>query len=175
MQRQSLGSPGSNPHHHSHGGVTVVNTSLTAAIESSQDSKRLSLTTPSLAFTDHDDEKTKLQKSSSLASKQKKKTREKIIHGIPILTFLCFIVLYLSSHDPSQLGTEYALWFEFLYIRFRRFVFWNLRFRRVGCVWRFQEAAADVYGVVFRYVQCRLGYISRVINHENDYKLRLTN
>lgn len=30
--------------------------------------------------------------------------QEKLVHFIPVLTLICFIILYLSSHAPSQSG-----------------------------------------------------------------------
>uniref|UniRef100_A0A7N1A965 Uncharacterized protein n=1 Tax=Kalanchoe fedtschenkoi TaxID=63787 RepID=A0A7N1A965_KALFE len=105
MHRQSLGSPGSE-HHHALGGGAAGNGEKAAAIEASEESKRLSAATSALAFND-DKEKIKLPKSqrpSPTASKtnKKNKTSEKLIHGIPVLTLVCFFILYLSSHDPTR-------------------------------------------------------------------------
>ncbi|XP_021290115.1 uncharacterized protein LOC110421010 [Herrania umbratica] len=92
MQRQSLGSPSSKLH--IHGGE-----------ESSQaeDPKRR------VIIDDDDDRKDSKPRrlsfsptsspSSSLTSPPKP---EKFIHLIPVLTLLCFLILYLSSHSPSQ-------------------------------------------------------------------------
>jgi hypothetical protein len=34
---------------------------------------------------------------------------ERAIHLIPLLTFLCFLLLFLCSHDPSAAGTHVPL------------------------------------------------------------------
>uniref|UniRef100_A0A7N1A764 Uncharacterized protein n=1 Tax=Kalanchoe fedtschenkoi TaxID=63787 RepID=A0A7N1A764_KALFE len=106
MHRQSLGSPGSE-HHHALGGGAAGNGKKAAAIEASEESKRLSAATSALAFNGDDKEKIKLPKSqrpSPTASKTNKKNKnsEKLIHGIPVLTLVCFFILYLSSHDPTR-------------------------------------------------------------------------
>ncbi|KAF8108939.1 hypothetical protein N665_0104s0249 [Sinapis alba] len=49
---------------------------------------------------DHDLKDVKLRRLSSLQSPYQK--REKLVHVIPVLTLICFIILYLSSHVPSQ-------------------------------------------------------------------------
>lgn len=52
-------------------------------------------------YDDHDDLKdVKLRRLSSLQSPYQK--RENLVHVIPVLTLICFVILYLSSHDPSQ-------------------------------------------------------------------------
>ncbi|CAM8896813.1 unnamed protein product [Rhodiola kirilowii] len=111
MQRQSLGSPSTKHHHHALGGSAATNGEKTSATVASHDSKRISVATSSLVHNGggdtEDEEKTKLLKllrTSPAASKQK--SPEKLIHGIPVLTFVCFLILYLSSHDPSQLELD---------------------------------------------------------------------
>ncbi|XVF52317.1 hypothetical protein PTKIN_Ptkin05aG0009000 [Pterospermum kingtungense] len=91
MQRQSLGSPSSK--HHVNGGE-----------ESSvaEDQKRR------VIIDDDECKETKPRRlsfspspspASSFASTPKP---EKLIHLIPVLTLLCFLILYLTSHSPSQ-------------------------------------------------------------------------
>ncbi|GFS29953.1 hypothetical protein Acr_00g0009300 [Actinidia rufa] len=84
MQRQSLGSPGSKLH--IHGELGANEEKLTG-----KDQKRKDQASSLAADTD------KSQKPHKSPPKP-----EKFIHLIPILTVLCFLVLYLSSHDPSQ-------------------------------------------------------------------------
>ncbi|XP_057510436.1 uncharacterized protein LOC130792865 [Actinidia eriantha] len=86
MQRQSLGSPGSKLHIRGELGTNEEN--LTG-----KDQKRKDQASSLDADADND----KLQKPHISPPKP-----EKCIHLIPILTVLCFLVLYLSSHDPSQ-------------------------------------------------------------------------
>ncbi|KAM3686496.1 hypothetical protein ACB098_10G006700 [Castanea mollissima] len=92
MQRQSLGSPVSKLHH-SHGGGSSKDddTPITDI-----DSKRIE---------DDDDEEhktTKLHRQSLSFTLSPPPKPEKFIHVIPILTLLCFLILYLCSHSPSQ-------------------------------------------------------------------------
>jgi hypothetical protein len=42
--------------------------------------------------------------SSSKADKARMLREERSIHLIPLLTFLCFLLLFLCSHDPSAAG-----------------------------------------------------------------------
>ncbi|KAG2309094.1 hypothetical protein Bca4012_081989 [Brassica carinata] len=51
-------------------------------------------------YDDHDLKDVKLRRLSSLQSPYQK--RENLVHFIPVLTLICFIILYLSSHAPSQ-------------------------------------------------------------------------
>ncbi|KAJ0605292.1 hypothetical protein HanRHA438_Chr02g0085071 [Helianthus annuus] len=91
MHRQSLGSPASKLQ--SHGAIKADTVNNLISQESSSADAAAS------------EEERKLQKlviESSTSS-------SKLIHLIPILTFFCFLVLYLSSHDPSDLGqTQYS-------------------------------------------------------------------
>ncbi|XP_052208981.1 uncharacterized protein LOC127812587 [Diospyros lotus] len=83
MHRQSLGSPGSK--HHSHGGFVAKEDGLVA-----EDQKRK-------------DEPSSLADEDKSQKPYKSPARpERLVHIIPLLTVLCFLVLYLSSHDPSQ-------------------------------------------------------------------------
>ncbi|KAH7833215.1 hypothetical protein Vadar_004169 [Vaccinium darrowii] len=85
MQRQSLGSPNSKLHG-SNGGISM------GAADENNLTGEPSLTT---AGKGDDDKSQKPHKSTPLKP-------EKFVHAIPILTVLCFLILYLSSHDPSQ-------------------------------------------------------------------------
>ncbi|RID67035.1 hypothetical protein BRARA_D02141 [Brassica rapa] len=48
-------------------------------------------------YDDHDLKDVKLRRLSSPHQK-----RENLVHFIPVLTLICFVILYLSSHAPSQ-------------------------------------------------------------------------
>ncbi|MFS7977750.1 hypothetical protein Hanom_Chr10g00907671 [Helianthus anomalus] len=92
MHRQSLGSPASKLQ--SHGAIkddTVNNLisqeSCSADAAASEEERKLQKANQQKSVTE-----------SSLTSSSK------LIHLIPILTFFCFLILYLSSHDPSDLG-----------------------------------------------------------------------
>ncbi|XP_057978389.1 uncharacterized protein LOC131164881 [Malania oleifera] len=89
MQRQSLGSPGSK-HHHGHGAVGLGSKDEALAVE---DLKRFEGTS-SLP----DEEERKPQKHL----RSPPSPPHKLVHLIPLLTFICFFVLYLCSHDPSR-------------------------------------------------------------------------
>lgn len=59
---------------------------------------------------DYDDHELKDYKPRRLSSLQSpfattNKKQEKLVHFIPILTLICFIILYLTSHVPSQSGS----------------------------------------------------------------------
>ncbi|WZZ55271.1 hypothetical protein YC2023_055378 [Brassica napus] len=54
-------------------------------------------------YDDHDLKDVKLRRLSSLQSPHQK--RENLVHFIPVLTLICFVILYLSSHAPSQSGS----------------------------------------------------------------------
>ncbi|KAK9985174.1 hypothetical protein SO802_034699 [Lithocarpus litseifolius] len=90
MQRQSLGSPVSKLHSHGGGSSKDADTPIAAI-----DSKRI-----------EDDEEehkaTKLHRQSLSFTFSPPPKPEKFVHVIPILTLLCFLVLYLCSHSPSQ-------------------------------------------------------------------------
>ncbi|KAJ4728602.1 Ribosome maturation factor [Melia azedarach] len=93
MQRQSLGSPVSKPH--LHGGLPKEDSRLTEQQPSSS----------SVTDYDDDDNKTAKPRRLSLSPPPSLSTHsrpEKLIHLIPLLTLFCFLVLYLSSHSPSQ-------------------------------------------------------------------------
>ncbi|KAG4206267.1 hypothetical protein ERO13_A03G000042v2 [Gossypium hirsutum] len=87
MQRQSLGSPTSKLH--IHGGEEI-----TGAIVDDDD-RRKDSKSRRLTFSASSSSSSPLLLPSSPKS-------EKLIHLIPILTLLCFLILYLNSHSPSQ-------------------------------------------------------------------------
>ncbi|KAM0024337.1 hypothetical protein Hdeb2414_s0022g00614611 [Helianthus debilis subsp. tardiflorus] len=84
MHRQSLGSPASKLQ--SHGAIKADTVNNFISQESCSADAAAS------------EEERKLQKSVIESSST---SSSKLIHLIPILTFFCFLVLYLSSHDPS--------------------------------------------------------------------------
>ncbi|KAA8522018.1 hypothetical protein F0562_012668 [Nyssa sinensis] len=86
MHRQSLGSPVSKLHAHGGGGTKEDNIAV-------EDQKRKDQVS---ALTDDNEE------SKSPKPYKSPPRPEKFIHLIPILVILCFLVLYLSSHDPSR-------------------------------------------------------------------------
>ena len=93
MQRQSLGSPVSKLHSHGGGSSKDADTPITDI-----DSNRI----------EDDDEEhktTKLHRQSLSFTLSPPPNPEKFVHVIPILTLLCFLILYLCSHSPSQSGT----------------------------------------------------------------------
>ncbi|KAI3453375.1 hypothetical protein Pfo_010038 [Paulownia fortunei] len=95
MQRQSLGSPSSK---------LVKDEQLTSETQKQflpQSSSGSSISTHSgLLYGEECKEEEELKKLMRL--KPKTTTPESYIHLIPMLTLLCFLILYLSSHDPSQ-------------------------------------------------------------------------
>lgn len=94
MQRQSLGSPGSKLHAN---GVVLVKEDAHNIPSSS--TSELSPQKPFSIADDDDGEEDKLQKKLQ-------RPHDKFIHLIPVLTLFCILILYLSSHTPSQ--TELA-------------------------------------------------------------------
>nr|KJB21134.1 hypothetical protein B456_003G184400 [Gossypium raimondii] len=94
MQRQSLGSPTSKLH--SHGGEEI-----TGAIVDDDD-RRKDSKSRRLTFSASSSSSSPLLLPSSPKS-------EKLIHLIPVLTLLCFLILYLNSHSPSQSGTFFSV------------------------------------------------------------------
>nr|XP_043612941.1 uncharacterized protein LOC122584923 [Erigeron canadensis] len=92
MHRQSLGSPASKLHIH--------NAIFTGTVAISDDISPSSSSSSSASVTE---ERKSLHKPLSYSSSS---STNKLIHLIPLLTFLCFLILYLSSHDPSR--TDFA-------------------------------------------------------------------
>lgn len=100
MQRQSLGSPGSKLHH-AHGGGGPKDDSLILDDGPKRPKDILAFSAAS-ASEDFDDNKaTKPHRQSSPPPA----TPDRVIHVIPVLTVLCFLILFLFSHTPSQSGT----------------------------------------------------------------------
>ncbi|WCJ29076.1 hypothetical protein M5689_010735 [Euphorbia peplus] len=107
MQRQSLGSPLSKLHSHGSAALDVD------SIISDDHSKRKDAPSLSLPhFSDdvvlNSDEYRKATKpprrfssSSSSSSSLPSSSPEKLVHVIPLLTLVCFLVLYFVSHAPS--------------------------------------------------------------------------
>ncbi|PPS09821.1 hypothetical protein GOBAR_AA10820 [Gossypium barbadense] len=87
MQRQSLGSPSSKLRIHGGEESSVSEDQKRQVIIDDDDSKDIRPRRLSFSLT------------SSLTSPPKP---EKFIHLIPLLTLLCFLILYLNSHSPSQ-------------------------------------------------------------------------
>ncbi|KAL7149888.1 hypothetical protein ABFS83_05G071300 [Erythranthe nasuta] len=104
MQRQSLGSPSSKL-------VVKDEQQLITTNESQLNNNKqfpLSISNNLSGFLLFAEEKCSLEEEEELKKKKKKmKTsssggHETYIHLIPMLTLLCFLILYLSSHNPSQ-------------------------------------------------------------------------
>ncbi|KAJ8555166.1 hypothetical protein K7X08_012662 [Anisodus acutangulus] len=94
MHRQSLGSPGSKLHL-THGVVIVGDRDNSAAVVTATDQA-----SPSLS-NNYNEEDEQVRKSVKALNKSLSRA-EKYIHLIPVLTFFCFLILYLSSHNPSD-------------------------------------------------------------------------
>lgn len=95
MHRQSLGSPASKLQSHGilFAGAGVIKDDIDNNFFS-EDHRKDKLPSSSAGTTD--DEERKSPKSILVSSPTR------LVHLIPLLTFLCFLVLYLSSHDPSR-------------------------------------------------------------------------
>ncbi|KAJ7953416.1 Ribosome maturation factor [Quillaja saponaria] len=92
MHRQSLGSPSSKLHSHGGGKEEIVIV---------EEPKRRDSVSSSLHIGSYDeDHNNKTPKSHRLSSPPSKPAS--FIHLIPILILLCFLILYLCSHSPSQ-------------------------------------------------------------------------
>ncbi|GAB2273209.1 hypothetical protein Dimus_008011 [Dionaea muscipula] len=94
MQRQSLGSPGSKLHIHG-GSTDKASISKVTDDHSRRDS---SSSSPPIIVTAADADEIKIDKPLRGSHSRP----EKFIHLIPILTLLCFLILYLCSHEPSD-------------------------------------------------------------------------
>ncbi|KAL8159300.1 hypothetical protein V2J09_000837 [Rumex salicifolius] len=98
MQRQSLGSPSSKLH--GHGRLTAVESP--AASPSSSTPSVPPVNVPRLGAVDDDELKLdKVNRRRSLSPPFLPVTPEKLIHFVPIITLLCFLVLFLFSHEPT--------------------------------------------------------------------------
>ncbi|MCE5166415.1 hypothetical protein HAX54_019069 [Datura stramonium] len=103
MHRQSLGSPGSKLHL-AHGVVIVGgrdDSTVVTAAESHQKIMMKDQASPSSLSNNYDEEDEQVRKSIKALNKSLSRA-EKYIHLIPVLTFLCFLILYLFSHSPSD-------------------------------------------------------------------------
>lgn len=100
MHRQSLGSPASKLHSHGilFAGAGVIKDDINSNFIS-EDLRKDKLASSSAGVADDEEHKSQkpYQQKSILVS-----SPTKLVHLIPLLTFLCFLVLYLSSHDPSR-------------------------------------------------------------------------
>ncbi|KAL8216756.1 hypothetical protein R6Q57_023593 [Mikania cordata] len=100
MHRQSLGSPASKLHIHGvlFSGDGVIKDGIDNNIISGDSNSHRK---DKLASCSTGDEERKSQKPYQqrhvLVS-----SSTRLVHLIPLLTFLCFLILYLSSHDPSR-------------------------------------------------------------------------
>ncbi|KZV18200.1 hypothetical protein F511_20149 [Dorcoceras hygrometricum] len=94
MQRQSLGSPLSKLHH---GGIIVL-----------KDDSSSSTSSVNEFLSSGVEEEEVEEKAKKLKPKHKTAPAEIYVHLIPMLTLLCLLVLYLSSHNPSQIGSDLA-------------------------------------------------------------------
>ncbi|XVE65325.1 hypothetical protein DITRI_Ditri07aG0172000 [Diplodiscus trichospermus] len=92
MQRQSLGSPSSKVHIHGGEESSVAEDQKRRVII--DDDERKDYTKPRrLSFS---------PSSSPTSPLPPPFKPEKLIHLIPVLTLFCFLILYLTSHSPSQ-------------------------------------------------------------------------
>ncbi|XP_076915425.1 uncharacterized protein LOC143574771 [Bidens hawaiensis] len=87
MHRQSLSSPASK-----HGVIFSGDGVIATDIDNN--------------FTSDDLRKDKLPSCSAVDEHRKRhvlvSSPTRLVHLIPVLTFVCFLILYLSSHDPSR-------------------------------------------------------------------------
>ncbi|KAJ4839127.1 hypothetical protein Tsubulata_042713 [Turnera subulata] len=116
MHRQSLGSPASKLHH-GHGAAR--NDAASASLSSND---HCHLVTDIIDDDDDDDHKAAKPRrfstspsSSPMSFPVSSAKPERLIHLIPLLTFFCFLVLYLVSHNPtpSDLAHFDGLFFPF--------------------------------------------------------------
>ncbi|XP_022156329.1 uncharacterized protein LOC111023244 isoform X2 [Momordica charantia] len=96
MQRQSLGSPVSKLHGHCGGAMADA-----IVVEDQKRSKHASSFSTSADYGGQDDDKVSKSYRFSFPSPSPPR-QEKFVHAIPILTIICFLILYLCSHSPSQ-------------------------------------------------------------------------
>ncbi|KAK2991967.1 hypothetical protein RJ640_017798 [Escallonia rubra] len=91
MQRQSLGSPSSKLHTQA-----ILKEDNHLITQDQKDHLPSPLAAAAAAAADGEERKSQKPHRKSFPKP------EKLVHLIPILTVLCFLVLYLSSHDPAQ-------------------------------------------------------------------------
>lgn len=102
MHRQSLGSPASKLHSHgvlfAGAGVIKEDINNNFISEDFQNNRKDKLASSSSGVADDEEHKSQkpYQQKTILVS-----SSTRLVHLIPLLTFICFLVLYLSSHDPS--------------------------------------------------------------------------
>ncbi|KAD5508385.1 hypothetical protein E3N88_16088 [Mikania micrantha] len=100
MHRQSLGSPASQIQCHgvlfSGAGVIKDDTGNDFISDDHRKDKLAPCPASSVDDVERKSQKTNQQKSIPVSSSTR------LIHLIPILMFFCFLILYLSSHDPSK-------------------------------------------------------------------------
>ncbi|KAD4384618.1 hypothetical protein R6Q59_011241 [Mikania micrantha] len=100
MHRQSLGSPASKLHIHGilFSGDGVIKDGIDNNIISvdPQSHRKDKLASCSTGDEERKSQKPYQQRHVLLSSSTR------LVHLIPLLTFLCFLILYLSSHDPSR-------------------------------------------------------------------------
>ncbi|GLU19215.1 hypothetical protein SLE2022_354760 [Rubroshorea leprosula] len=102
MQRQFLGSPVSKLHSHGGDDTIVAEDPRCRVAEDDNDNGERKATKPRrLSFS----------QSSSPPSPSASRP-EKFIHLIPVLTLLCFLILYLSAHAPSQSDLAHVAQFK---------------------------------------------------------------
>ncbi|EYU33427.1 hypothetical protein MIMGU_mgv1a015063mg [Erythranthe guttata] len=98
MQRQSLGSPSSKLVAKDE--QLIITNEITQLNNNKQFPPSISnnITGFMLFSQEQEEEEEQLKKKK----KKMKKKNSSYIHLIPMLTLLCFLILYLSSHNPSQ-------------------------------------------------------------------------
>ncbi|XP_049362524.1 uncharacterized protein LOC125827205 [Solanum verrucosum] len=104
MHRQSLGSSGSKLHL-AHGVVIVGGSRDESAVVTAAESQKImtkdQASSSSSLSNNYDEGEEQVRKSIKALNKSLSRA-EKYIHLIPVLTFLCFFILYLFSHSPSD-------------------------------------------------------------------------
>ncbi|XP_038990501.1 uncharacterized protein LOC120113393 [Hibiscus syriacus] len=121
MQRQSLGSPTSKRDIHGREEINGADDHKLRVIIDGEDRK--------------DSKPRRLSFSPSSPSFPLTPKSEKLIHLIPVLTLLCFLILYLNSHSPSQ--SDLAAFNGFKYSSK------HLDSREIGDLGRFMETQRD--------------------------------
>ncbi|PIN05846.1 hypothetical protein CDL12_08637 [Handroanthus impetiginosus] len=95
MHRQSLGSPSSK--------LVIKDENLISENQKQFHSQSSSSTSTVTGFLYKEECKEEAEELKKLMRLRPKTTMsQSYIHLIPMLTLLCFLILYLSSHDPSQ-------------------------------------------------------------------------
>ncbi|KAK9079582.1 hypothetical protein SSX86_001255 [Deinandra increscens subsp. villosa] len=99
MHRQSLGSPALKLHSHGvlFAGDGVINDGIDNSIISEDLHRKDKLASSPAGAADDEQRKSQKPYKHLFVS-----SSTKLVHLIPLFTFLCFLILYLSSHDPSR-------------------------------------------------------------------------